>query len=189
MPTLDAISTPTKDISQLRTFADKVGYPIMIKAVDGGGGRGIRLITSPETLEGSAKRAVEESPSRQVFAEQAAIGGFRHIEIQIVGDSQGNVRHLWERECSIQRRYQKIVEIAPSPMSNRKLAATIIEAALRMARKVGLKTLISSTLTFVNQCTDQLLLSRHIRIPRKSGNIRILFLGDQPSSSSGAHDY
>lgn len=108
----------------------------MVKAVDGGGGRGIRLIRDAESLEGAVKRAVEESPSRQVFAEKAAVDGFRHIEVQIVGDGSGKVTHLWERECSIQRRYQKIVEVAPSVVTDRKLVAKVIEDALKMARRV-----------------------------------------------------
>ena len=108
----------------------------MVKAVDGGGGRGIRLIRSEEQLASSVKRAIEESPSKTVFAEKAAVDGFRHIEIQIIGDGTGNVTHLWERECSIQRRYQKVVELAPSVITDRLLIASIIEAALRMAKHV-----------------------------------------------------
>jgi pyruvate carboxylase len=108
----------------------------MVKAVDGGGGRGIRLIQSEDQLVSSVKRAVEESPSKQVFAEKAAIDGFRHIEVQIIGDGTGDVTHLWERECSIQRRYQKVVELAPSVVFNRKLIAKVIEDALRIAKKV-----------------------------------------------------
>lgn len=141
VPVLPALSTPTNKISDLQKFASEVGYPIMVKAVDGGGGRGIRLICSPGQLESSAKLAIGESPSRQVFAEKAAVDGYRHIEVQIVGDGQGNVRHLWERECSIQRRYQKVVEIAPSSMSNRSLAASVIESALRMAQRISYASL------------------------------------------------
>jgi biotin carboxylase len=109
----------------------------MVKAVDGGGGRGIRLIRSKDRLPALVKRAVEESPSKQVFAEKAAVDGFRHIEVQIIGDGSGTVTHLWERECSIQRRYQKIVELAPSVVSDRKLIAKVIEDALRMAKHVS----------------------------------------------------
>lgn len=108
----------------------------MVKAVDGGGGRGIRLIRSEDQLASLVKRAVEESPSKTVFAEKAAVDGFRHIEVQIIGDGTGNVTHLWERECSIQRRYQKVVELAPSIVADRSLIAEVIEAALRMARHV-----------------------------------------------------
>jgi pyruvate carboxylase len=82
------------------------------------------------------KRAVEESPSKQIFAEKAAVDGFRHVEVQIIGDGTGNVTHLWERECSIQRRYQKVVEIAPSVVPNRDLISNVIEDALRIAREV-----------------------------------------------------
>ena len=109
----------------------------MVKAVDGGGGRGIRLIRGEDQLTSLVKRAVEESPSKQVFAEKAAVDGFRHVEVQIIGDGTGNVTHLWERECSIQRRYQKIVELAPSVVSDRKLIAQVIENALKMARHVS----------------------------------------------------
>jgi len=109
----------------------------MVKAVDGGGGRGIRLIQDGQSLRAGVKRAVEESPSKQVFAEKAAIDGFRHIEVQIIGDGHGNVTHLWERECSIQRRYQKVIELAPSVVYDRKLIAEVIEASLRMARHVS----------------------------------------------------
>jgi pyruvate carboxylase len=108
----------------------------MVKAVDGGGGRGIRLIRSEDQLEPSAKRAIEESPSRLVFAEKAAVDGFLHVEIQIIGDGQGDVRHLWERQCSIQRRYQKVVEIAPCISEKRKFIAQVINAAVAMAKKV-----------------------------------------------------
>lgn len=108
----------------------------MVKAVDGGGGRGIRLIRDESSLAASVKRAVEESPSKKLFAEKAAVDGFRHVEVQIIGDGRGNVTHLWERECSIQRRYQKIVEMAPSTLQDRSMVATIIEDAVRMAKSV-----------------------------------------------------
>lgn len=108
----------------------------MVKAVDGGGGRGIRLIRSEDTLESAAKRAIEESPSRLVFAEKAAVDGYLHVEVQIIGDGKGDVRHLWERQCSIQRRYQKVVEVAPCITNKRKFIARVIESALRMAKQV-----------------------------------------------------
>lgn len=108
----------------------------MVKAVDGGGGKGIRLIKDEANLLSLVKRAVEESPSKQVFAEKAAIDGFRHVEVQILGDCNGSVTHLWDRECSIQRRYQKIVEVAPSLVFPRTIITKIIEDALRMARQV-----------------------------------------------------
>lgn len=137
VPTLAALQTSTNDISEIKAFANRIGYPVMIKAVDGGGGRGIRLIRSADALEGAARRAIEESPSRQVFVEKAAIDGFLHVEIQIIGDGNGDVRHLWERQCSIQRKYQKVIEIAPCISKKRKFIGQVIESAIRMARKVN----------------------------------------------------
>lgn len=137
VPTLPALTIPTNKIEDLKAFASDTGYPIMIKAVDGGGGRGIRLIWSEDALEAAAKRAIEESPSKLVFAEKAAVNGYLHVEVQIIGDGEGEVRHLWERQCSIQRRYQKIVEIAPCISKNRRFIAQMIEAAVKMAKKVS----------------------------------------------------
>ena len=113
VPVLPALGRPTRDVAALKAFAAEVGFPIMIKAVDGGGGRGIRLVRGGEELEGAARRAIEESPSKLVFAEKAAVDGFLHVEVQIVGDGKGGVVHAFERQCSIQRRYQKVVEVAP----------------------------------------------------------------------------
>jgi biotin carboxylase len=109
----------------------------MVKAVDGGGGRGIRLIRNEGQLSSSVKRAIEESPSKQLFAEKAAVDGFRHVEVQVIGDGKGGVTHLWERECSIQRRYQKVIELAPSVIPDRKLISKVIESAVLMAESVS----------------------------------------------------
>ena len=141
VPVLPALTEPVGDVDALGAFANDVGFPIMIKAVDGGGGRGIRLVRRIEDLDSSFRRAVNESPSGKVFAEKAAVDGFRHIEVQVVGDSKGNVRHFWERECSIQRRFQKVVEIAPSTVANRTLIASVIEAAVRMAKAIKYQSL------------------------------------------------
>lgn len=136
VPVLPALTEPTANVEAVRIFAEKAGLPVMVKAVDGGGGRGIRLIRRMDDLQSLATRAIEESPSKQVFAEKAAVDGYRHVEVQIVGDGRGNVMHLWERECSIQRRYQKIVELAPSTVADRRVVAPVIDAAVRMAKKV-----------------------------------------------------
>jgi pyruvate carboxylase len=136
VPVLPGVHTPTNNIEDIRRFATQVGFPIIIKAVDGGGGRGIRIVREEADLAGLMERALRESPQGQVFAEKAAIDGFRHVEVQIVGDGHGNVRHLWERECSVQRRFQKVVEFAPSSIKNRELVGRVIEAAIRMAKRV-----------------------------------------------------
>lgn len=141
VPVLPALQTPTSDVEELRKFASSVRYPIIIKAVDGGGGRGIRIVRKDEDLSSLAKRALQESPSGKAFAEKAAIDGYRHVEVQIIGDERGNVRHLWERECSIQRLFQKVVEFAPSSIPDRKLIGKVINAALRMAKKVNYSSL------------------------------------------------
>lgn len=141
VPVLPALTEPVGDVGALRAFANDVGFPIMIKAVDGGGGRGIRLVYREEDLESTFRRAANESPSGKLFAEKAAVEGICHIEVQIVGDGEGSVRHLWERECSIQRRFQKVVEIAPSTISNRTLIASVIDAAMRMAKAIKYQSL------------------------------------------------
>lgn len=136
VPVLPALEKPVDDLANLRAFAKDAGLPIMIKAVDGGGGRGIRLVHHEKDLESNFRLATNESPSRQVFAEKAALGGFRHVEVQILGDGLGNVRHFWERECSIQRRFQKVIEIAPSTILDRDIISAVIDAAVRMATAI-----------------------------------------------------
>ncbi|CDO75441.1 hypothetical protein BN946_scf184693.g10 [Trametes cinnabarina] len=116
-------------------------FPIIIKALDGGGGRGIRLVYAEDHIDHAFRRCVGESASRRVFAEKAFVGpGWRHVEVQIVGDGLGNVSHLWERECSVQRRFQKVVEMAPSTLP-RDTVGHVIEAALKMARHLQYKSL------------------------------------------------
>ncbi|KAK2742762.1 hypothetical protein FQN55_007703 [Onygenales sp. PD_40] len=136
VPILKAMKTPTSDLDLIGRFAAEVGYPVMVKAVDGGGGRGIRLVRGADELQSAVDRATGESPSRKVFVEKAAIGGFHHVEVQVIGDGTGEVRHLWERDCSVQRRFQKIVECAPAMMDDRKLISRVIISALRMASKI-----------------------------------------------------
>ena len=137
VPVLKAMQQPTGRVEDVRRFAAQVGFPLMIKAVDGGGGRGIRLVKSKETLGNAVQRCVSESPSRLVFAEQAAVDGYKHIEVQIIGDGRGGVKHLWERDCSVQRRFQKIVEVAPAPERDRRVIAQVIESAVKMASKLN----------------------------------------------------
>ncbi|KAJ2982108.1 hypothetical protein NUW58_g6515 [Xylaria curta] len=136
VPTLPAIDQPVTASVKIQQFARNVGFPVMLKAVDGGGGKGIRIVRQESDLESAMKRAISESPSRRIFVEKAVLRGFRHIEVQIVGDGSGQVRHLWERECSIQRRYQKIIEQAPSSIKDREFVGRIIEAVVRMAERI-----------------------------------------------------
>jgi acetyl/propionyl-CoA carboxylase alpha subunit/acetyl-CoA carboxylase carboxyltransferase component len=122
------------------------GAAIMLKAVAGGGGRGMRVVTNPATLASAYRRC--QSEAERAFGDGAVyveeyLPGARHIEVQIVGDGTGAVSHLWERDCSIQRRHQKVVEIAPCPDLSPEMRALLTGAALRMAaalRYVGLGT-------------------------------------------------
>ncbi|CAO3615603.1 unnamed protein product [Cunninghamella blakesleeana] len=129
--TQESITNP----SDVHQFGEKYGYPIMLKARDGGGGRGIRMVQHPNEIDDALKRCTNESPSKQVFIEKAIVGA-KHIEVQIIGDHHGNVIHLFERDCSIQRRYQKILEVAPCPSLPSNLRKQIHEAAVRLARHI-----------------------------------------------------
>ncbi|KAJ5619173.1 hypothetical protein N7510_003157 [Penicillium lagena] len=141
VPVLRAMDQPTGNMDEVHAFAKQVGFPVMIKAVDGGGGRGIRLVQEEQELDNSIQRAIGESPSRTVFVEKAAVHGFHHVEIQIIGDGTGQVRHLWERDCSVQRRFQKVVECAPALMQDRDLIGRVIDSALRMASEIRYRSL------------------------------------------------
>ena len=103
-----APGTQVSSVVDVHQFAKQLAphpFPIVIKALDGGGGRGIRLVNATEAVDNAFQRCLGESPSKQVFVERAFVGpGWKHVEVQVVGDGDGNVAHLWERECSIQRR-------------------------------------------------------------------------------------
>ena len=128
-------------IEQIRTFFASLppGDGVMIKAVAGGGGRGMRAVTDPSGIEDAYARCQSEAQSffgnGALYAERL-LRQPRHIEVQIVGDGTGAVTHLWERECTLQRRSQKIVEIAPSPSLSADLRFRILDAAVRMAREL-----------------------------------------------------
>ncbi|MFZ5756512.1 MAG: acetyl-CoA carboxylase biotin carboxylase subunit [Pseudomonadota bacterium] len=121
-------------------FAKKIGYPVMLKATSGGGGRGIRRCNDEEELRRNYERVISEATKAfgkaEVFMEKCIVNP-RHIEAQILADSHGNTIHLFERDCSIQRRNQKLVEIAPSPQLTPEQRAYIGELAVRAAQAVG----------------------------------------------------
>ena len=134
VPVLQAMQRSSQNIEEIGSFASKVGFPVMIKAADGGGGRGIRLVNKAADLQTAVQRCIAESPSGKVFVEKAAVDGFKHIEVQIVGDGKGGVKHAWERDCSLQRRFQKIVEAAPAVVADRSTVVQVIAAAIRIAQ-------------------------------------------------------
>ena len=131
VPTLPMTTDPKK--------ANTIGYPILIKAAAGGGGKGMRIVEDKkdlkEAIAGAQREALTGFGDDRVFIERY-VASSRHIEIQILGDSHGNVVHLGERECSIQRRHQKIIEESPSPRVGSEMRATMGEAAIKLAKKL-----------------------------------------------------
>ncbi len=135
-----ASSEPSADVDALVAAADEVGFPIFVKAVAGGGGRGMRRVAEPAQLRDAIEAAMREAESAfgdpTVFLEQAVVNP-RHIEVQILADTAGNVVHLYERDCSVQRRHQKVVEIAPAPNLDPELRDRICADAVKFATHIG----------------------------------------------------
>jgi acetyl/propionyl-CoA carboxylase alpha subunit len=125
------------DLQSAREFGAEAGYPILVKAAAGGGGRGMRIVEAPEQLTGALDAAAREAETafgdRRLFIEKYLIRP-RHIEVQILADNQGKTIALGERECSIQRRHQKIIEESPAPQLPEQLRQRIIDSALKLAR-------------------------------------------------------
>jgi pyruvate carboxylase subunit A len=129
-----------ENVEQAQKLAQEIGYPVMLKATSGGGGRGIRRCNSPEDLQRSYGRVLSEATkafgSAEIFMEKCVVNP-RHIEAQILADEHGNVVHLFERDCSIQRRHQKLVEIAPSPQLSEEQRKLVGDLAVRAAKAVN----------------------------------------------------
>ena len=140
VPTLPGTQDPISDRREAVRVAKKIGFPLIIKAAFGGGGRGMRVVKDPKDLiplldeaQGEAGRAFGNDA---VFLERY-IGRAKHIEVQIIGDKQGNVVHLHERDCSVQRRHQKVIEIAPSVGLPDEVRRDLCEAAVKIAKSIG----------------------------------------------------
>ncbi len=140
VPLVPGTSEPIGDIKKAKKVAAEIGYPILIKASAGGGGKGMRIVESEKDFKEQMERAVSEATSSfgdgSVFIEKY-ITQPRHIEFQIFGDQHGNVVHLFERECSIQRRHQKVVEEAPSSVLTPELRKQMGEAAINVGKSCG----------------------------------------------------
>lgn len=133
-------SAATTDIDELIAFADSIGYPVFAKAVAGGGGRGMRRVESHDELRDALEAAMREAESAfgdpRMFIEQAVMRP-RHIEVQILADATGETLHLFERDCSVQRRHQKVVEIAPAPNLDDTVRHAMYRDAIAFARSIG----------------------------------------------------
>ncbi len=137
IPLVPGTESAIESVSEAKEIASKIGFPILIKASAGGGGKGMRVVKNADELESQMERAVSEAVSSfgdgSVFIERYVLNP-RHIEIQVLLDKHGNGVHLFERECSIQRRHQKVVEEAPSVVLSEELRKEMGECALRISR-------------------------------------------------------
>ncbi len=133
-------SAPSSDVAELLAVAPEVGFPLFVKAVAGGGGRGMRRVETAADLEGALRAAMREADGAfgdpTVFLERAVLRP-RHIEVQILADATGEVVHLFERDCSVQRRHQKVIEIAPAPNLDPELRDALCRDAVAFARSIG----------------------------------------------------
>lgn len=140
VPTIPGVDESIKNIEKAKEIANTIGYPIMLKASNGGGGRGMRIVYSEDNLNIEYETACSES--RKAFGEdiifiEKYIPNPKHIEVQILGDKFGNIVHLYERDCSVQRRHQKIIEYAPAFSLSDKLREQICTNAVKIAKHVG----------------------------------------------------
>ena len=140
VPTIPGYDGEDEGEERLAEEADRIGYPVLVKASAGGGGRGMRAVTRHKDFVEAVRAARREAEAAfgdgSVFLEKL-VEAPRHVEVQVIGDSHGDVLHLFERECSIQRRHQKVVEEAPSPALDPDLRESICNAAVRFAREAG----------------------------------------------------
>jgi len=140
VPVIPGYQGDAQDLATLQASADGIGYPLMIKAISGGGGRGMRFVSDPkefaDALESAQREAQASFGDPRILIEKF-IARPRHIEVQVFGDSHGNVVHMFERDCTLQRRHQKAVEEAPAPGMSAALRRDMTEAAVTLAKAVG----------------------------------------------------
>ncbi|WLR59625.1 pyruvate carboxylase [Guptibacillus hwajinpoensis] len=139
LPVIPGTDGPVEGLDEVKAFADENGYPLMIKAALGGGGRGMRIVRSEESLAEAYDRAKSEAKAAfgrdEIYVEKF-VENPKHIEVQILGDKHGNTIHLYERDCSVQRRHQKVVEVAPSVSLTQDSRQEICEAAVKLMENV-----------------------------------------------------
>ncbi|MDN5861942.1 MAG: ATP-grasp domain-containing protein, partial [Salinisphaera sp.] len=140
VPVLPASDTLPEDVDAVRAIAEEIGYPLMLKASWGGGGRGMRVIQSEDELADaltSARREAKAAFGSDEGYLEKLVRAARHVEVQILGDAHGNLIHLFERDCTVQRRHQKVTERAPAPYLDEPTRTALCDAALRLCREVG----------------------------------------------------
>src|SRR6266567_2920972 len=156
VPVLPGTEKPVKSAGEARKIAAEIGYPVMVKAAMGGGGRGMRVVRDETELEARLEEAQSEARSAfgdaSVFLEKF-LARARHLEVQILGDSHGNLLHLYERDCSVQRRHQKVVEVAPAANLPASIRGEICEAAVQLARKANYRN--AGTVEFLYDVDSQ----------------------------------
>lgn len=137
---IPGVAEPITDLATAKIWADEIGYPVLLKAAHGGGGKGIRVVEDHSQLASAFELSKNEAKAsfgfEEVFMEKMIVNP-RHIEVQILGDSHGNIVHLHERDCSIQRRHQKVVELAPACGISDEVRRTLFDMALRVTRHVN----------------------------------------------------
>lgn len=143
VPTIPGTKDPIKTVDDAIRIAEEIGYPVMVKASNGGGGRGMRIVRSSEQMKTDFESAMNESIKAfgddKIFIEKY-LNRPKHIEVQILGDAHGNIVHLYERDCSLQRRHQKVVEFAPSISLKEETKTKLLESAVRLAQYVNYKS-------------------------------------------------
>ena len=139
LPVIPGTDGPIENFEAAKAFAQEAGFPLMIKATSGGGGKGMRIVREEGELEDAFHRAKSEAEksfgNSEVYIEKY-IDNPKHIEVQIIGDEYGNIVHLYERDCSVQRRHQKVVEVAPSVGLSKELRERICDAALQLMNNI-----------------------------------------------------
>lgn len=147
VPVIPGSNGSVKNLDDAMEIAEKIGYPVMLKAAAGGGGKGIRIVNNKEELESNYNIVKQEAKisfnDDEIYIEKF-VKNPRHVEIQILADEHGNVIHLGERDCSIQRKHQKIIEETPSTAIDEKLRNKMGEAAVKAAKVAGYTSLRNS---------------------------------------------
>lgn len=139
LPVIPGTDGPIENFDAAKAFAKEAGFPLMIKATSGGGGKGMRIVREESELEDAFHRAKSEAQksfgNSEVYIERY-IDNPKHIEVQVIGDEYGNIVHLYERDCSVQRRHQKVVEVAPSVGLPDELRERICQSALQLMKNI-----------------------------------------------------